>query len=93
MTQENEPQQVYLLIGSGSLAVSLVCIARLIRNAVQMRLCYQEMTFEGEAPPDPTANFLGEHWWSLPASLTASLAAIWAVMEWAKVSTLLTGGP
>ena len=43
----------------------------------------------GEPAPDPTAAFLGDDWWKLPATLGSLLFALWGVMEWAGAAKVI----
>jgi len=76
-------------------AVAAVIVGRLIWNAVRIRQAYYNalgklgatwQEIESRRPPgDPTINFLGEHWWKLPATIFGALTVLWAVIEWSGV--------
>jgi hypothetical protein len=87
------------LLPIGVLAGSALWIgARLIWNAIQIRLQYRSQLRElgktwteiqeKRPPADPTINFLGEHWWKLPATVVGALTALWAITNWLLTSKL-----
>ncbi|MCP4134842.1 MAG: hypothetical protein GY754_27960 [bacterium] len=91
--------QIYLLEFIPIIVLGMIIILRLIKRAVDIRFSYQEQVDkinkswneidEMKLPPDPTAGFLGEHWWSLPASLSGLFALIWAFIKLTGLETLL----
>jgi hypothetical protein len=89
----------YLLPGLVLLAAVLLISGRLIRNAILIRSAYRK-AFEARGktwqeikaqnlPPDPTMNFLGEHWWKLPTVILAMLGLVWLIVEKVGISDLL----
>lgn len=83
---------IYFLPLATLLGVVAIVDYRLIRNAVCIRLLYSEemeklgttwSEIQSHNPPgDPTKNFLGEQWWSLPAIILSILGLLWIVVEW-----------
>lgn len=76
-------------------AVAAVVVCRLIMNAVMIRKEYinevcrlgktwQEIQLK-KPPADPTINFLGAHWWKLPATILGATGLLWAAIEWSGV--------
>lgn len=89
----------YLLAVWAGLVISLVFVARIVRNALMVRSRYYrqlgalggtwaEVEAKGPAP-DPTIPLLGEDWWKLPATFAGLFATFWAFLEWAGASALL----
>ncbi|HBB87606.1 MAG TPA: hypothetical protein DC047_08325 [Blastocatellia bacterium] len=90
---------VYLLPGLVLLASVLLISGRMIRNAILIRNAYRK-AFEAlgntwqeikarNPPPDPTINFLGEHWWKLPTVIFAIFGLLWLIVEQIGISDLL----
>jgi len=76
-------------------AVAGIIVARLIWNAAKIRQAYynaletpcatwQEIESR-PTPGDPTINFIGEHWWKLPAIIIGALAILWTAIKWSGV--------
>jgi hypothetical protein len=42
-----------------------------------------------DLPADPTKEFLGEYWWTLPASLTGIFLALWAVITFTQLDAFI----
>jgi hypothetical protein len=88
-----EPQFSYarLLHGAGPAAIIIIIVSRLIRNAIKLRYkCNIELTKKLVKPQiDPTISFIGEAWWRLPATVGASLASIWALLEFLGIDKLV----
>jgi hypothetical protein len=73
---------------------------RLVRNALIVRHRYElgrgelgKTWAEVESkkpPPDPTASFLGEDWWRLPATFAGLFVGLWTVLEWARVTDVIS---
>jgi hypothetical protein len=73
---------------------------RLVRNGLIVRHRYElgraglgETWAEVESkkpPPDPTASFLGEDWWRLPATFAGLFVGLWTVLEWAHVTDVIS---
>jgi len=86
---------VRLLYGLGVGIMTLLIVVRLITNAVILRFRCREALVDqklGEAdrvPIDPTISFLGTDWWKLPATISVSLASIWALLEFMGLSKLI----
>lgn len=89
----------YLLPSIFLFASVLVISGRMIRNAIVIRRTYldelkklgttwQEIQ-DKKPPPDPTINFLGEHWWKLPTVIAGMFALLWLIVEQIGVSDLL----
>jgi hypothetical protein len=98
------PTLIYLLSGAGVVVPVLVIVGRLIRNAIYLRADYEKskadntMVGEGDSrhqidpdrvADDPTKDFLGDNWWSLPATLVGGFGVIWAVLEWSGIMKVL----
>lgn len=91
----------YLLINLCVFLVSMAISARMIINAVVVRQTYGRClralgdTWDAiqakKPPPDPTARFLGEDYWKLPAVIFGILAALWLLVQITGVSDLLQG--
>lgn len=89
----------YLATGSVLFFLAFVLEGRLIWNAIRVRLLYYEQLrrmgstwseIQAQDPPgDPTTAFLGEKWWSLPATIFGALAVLWALVQWSGASALL----
>lgn len=90
----------YYLIGVIFISISLLfLIIRLIKNAILMRLQYQNSLSElSESPeefqkakilPDPTIEFIGESWWKLPVNFISILTAIWAVFNLTGIADII----
>ncbi len=97
--------QVYLLDLAGFLVLISIVVSRFIIRAVSIKLKYQKQLQkeqfkkkqegkaleENEFPPDPTIGFLGEKWWSLPASLVTVLSAIWLLIKLLGLGDIFLG--
>lgn len=89
----NDPRfsGVYVLPGSILFVAILVISGRMILRAISIRRSYQiELGKLGETwqeiqdqkpPPDPTINFLGEHWWKLPSLIVGMFALLWLIVQ------------
>ncbi|OPX93943.1 MAG: hypothetical protein A4E62_02909 [Syntrophorhabdus sp. PtaU1.Bin002] len=92
---ENVFSPVRLLYGVGVGIVIFLIVIRLIRNAVILRFkCRQVLanhdTGKTDRPPvDPTIGFLGTDWWKLPATISVSLASLWALLEFLGLSKII----
>ncbi len=76
--------------GFGGLFAVVVLIGRFVRNAAAVRLAYQEQvarwTAKSRPPKDPTIDFLGERWWSLPSVLVGMIGVVWTALELSGVA-------
>jgi hypothetical protein len=85
----------HLLHGLGVGLIIALIVVKLIRNAIILRFKCREAVAGKELgetrkePTDPTIAFLGAEWWKLPATITVSLASIWALLEWAGVAKII----
>jgi hypothetical protein len=92
---EEEFSPVRLSYGLGIGIIILLVIARLIVNAVILRfrcraaLTDQKLAEKDRAPVDPTISFIGSDWWKLPATISVSLATMWALLEFAGLSKIV----
>ena len=76
-------------------------ISRAIRNAYRLKdKYYKERSKLGETwtdvqankiPDDPTILFLGEHWWKLPATMSAAMAIALALAQMFGLSSITPG--
>jgi hypothetical protein len=83
--------RTYLLTSTVLFVSGLVISGRMVRNAIAIRTTYQTQVSEMGAtwqqiqekklPPDPTINFLGEHWWKLPTVILGMFAFLWLILE------------
>jgi hypothetical protein len=91
---------IYLLPIAGGVLICGLLGGRLVRNALVLRHRYhaartrlghswKDVTAKDPAP-DPTAEFLGENWWRIPATLGGLFAALWGVLEWTKVAEIVS---
>jgi len=89
---------VYLLPPAGVLIVALAVAVRFLRHAIKIRLLYQQTLRSLGSwskikalglPPDPTVGFLGAQWWNLPATILATVATFWALIQWTSLGELL----
>jgi len=89
---------VYLLSPAGVLIVAVAVAARFLRHAIKIRLLYQQTLRSLGSwskikalglPPDPTVGFLGAQWWNLPATILATVATFWALIQWTSLGELL----
>jgi len=89
---------VYLLSPAGVLIVAVAVAARFLRHAIKIRLSYQQTLRSLGSwskikalglPPDPTVGFLGAQWWNLPATILATVATFWALIQWTSLGELL----
>jgi hypothetical protein len=95
----NKMEEVFsparLLHGLGVGLIIALIVVKLIRNAIILRFkCRKAVAGKGlgetrKEPADPTIAFLGTEWWKLPATITVSLASIWALLEWAGVAKII----
>jgi hypothetical protein len=77
----------------------MILVGRTIWRAVSIKILYWSSVekldkkwkeIKEDIPPDPTISFLGENWWSLPASLTGVFAALWVLIKVTGLETLFT---
>lgn len=96
----DRPLSIPYLLPPAVLFVSAIAISvRMVWNAVAVRRMYQsqlgKLGFSWQEiqaknpPPDPTINFIGEHWWQLPAIVSGVLAALWLILQLTGVSDFL----
>lgn len=88
---------IYLLDYVAISSFGLLIVVRTVMAAVRTRLSYWseidklEKTWaelkELDLPPDPTREFLGQNWWTLPASLTAIGFALWALVTFLQLDS------
>lgn len=98
-SQQAQFESAYLLNTIVSVAVAGLLIAKMIRNAIELRRRYQESLLtsfdswsaikNADVPADPTENFIGKSWWKLPANFVGIITATWAVLEWTGVGKVL----
>jgi hypothetical protein len=82
---------LYLLVPSFGLAWIVLLLMRMRRNALKIREDYLAMraglgrtwgeVVAANAPADPTQDFVGRHWWQLPALATTFILAAWALLS------------
>lgn len=87
---------IYLLDFGVLAGLGAVIAARLVARAVSVRNSYRTQILkekkndkEKEYPPDPTRDFLGEHWWSFPTSLTGVFVLLWALLKFTGLDEIL----
>lgn len=97
----NDPRlsRAYLLTSSVLFVSVLAISGRMVRNAIAIRRTYHaelrrlgktwQDIQEKKPPPDPTSNFLGDHWWKLPTVILGTFALLWLIVEKIGVSDLL----
>lgn len=93
--------KIYMLDLIGFVILVVIIVYRLLRRAFSMKYKYYEKLeslevthqqfIKQNVPPDPTTDFLGVRWWSLPASLGAILTAIWILIKYLKLDALFFG--
>ncbi|MBN2545018.1 MAG: hypothetical protein JXB50_04415 [Spirochaetes bacterium] len=70
---------------SAILSIIFLIIFRLILRALNIKLWYhskiKKKYNKDEVPPDPSIIFLGEKWWSFPASILFIIGSIWAFIK------------
>lgn len=91
----------YLIPTIVLIAAALLVVVRMVMNAFAVRRAYRDAVASSGAtwleiqsaklPPDPTIDFLGEHWWNLPAIVLGAASALWLIFQMAGVSALITG--
>jgi hypothetical protein len=71
--------------GIGGLLAVIVLMGRFVQTAATVRLAHQEQvarwTIKARPPKDPTIDFLGERWWSLPSVLVGMIGVVWTALE------------
>lgn len=98
---DEDLDKIYLIDLIGFAILVMIIVSRFIIRAISLKLKYYEkiknlrLTYreivEKSLPPDPTIGFLGEHWWSLPASIIAIAAALWFLIKYLSLEELLLG--
>lgn len=84
-----------LLYGCGIGIVIFFIVVRLITNAIILRFRFRDALVDHKPEDadrvliDPTISFLGTDWWKLPATITVSLASIWALLEFIGLSKII----
>lgn len=90
------PLLVYILSGAGVVIPIILIIGRFIRNGILLRHQFEHLKAEQIAAgtavvaEDPTKDFLGESWWSLPASLAGMFGVTWALLDWTGIMKILS---
>jgi hypothetical protein len=90
---------IYLFEFAGIVILGLTIIWRITRRALSIKEIYLtqldnikkswKKIEEMKIAPDPTINFLGERWWSLPAAMTGTFAIFWALFKFTGLDALL----
>jgi hypothetical protein len=100
-SQQAQFENAYLFNTIVAVGLASLMVAKMIRNAVELRRRYQDSLLinfdswsairDANVPTDPTKDFIGESWWKLPANFVGIITATWVVLEWTGVGKVIVG--